>query len=114
MIGALGAGKSSLLNTLAGVEETFATSGAPKGCTKNAHTQGVSYNGKEILLTDTPGLYDLNMPMPVWLAKYGQMEEEQKCVNKVLWVIRCVLRPSEERKMTRDIIRDMFQSDEDF
>ena len=113
-VGGLGQGKSSLLNTLVGDGQAFATSASPLGCTKSANSKGLEWNGKEILLTDTPGLYDLRMPMPVWLAKYGQMEEEQKCVNKVLWVIRGVLRPNDECKLTRDIIRDMFQSDADF
>ena len=46
-------------------------------------------------MTDFPGLYDLKMPLPVWMKKYGEMDREQKQVTKILWVIKTAVRPDE-------------------
>ena len=56
----------------------------------------------------------MKIPLPQWLSKYGQFTAEQKNVSKVLWVIRSVVRPNDSHRLTRDIIREMFDSDEDF
>ena len=95
VLGALGNGKSTVLNALAGIPETFETSKKPKSCTQEAKTVEVSTYTTRLALTDTPGLFDLAMPLPIWLSRYGAMSSAQKKVSKVLWVIRGVERPDD-------------------
>ena len=54
------------------------------------------------------------MPLPVWLSKYGQIPNDKKLVSRLLWVIKSVMRPDDSHRLTRDIIREMFASDDDF
>ena len=72
------------------------------------------WKNKDVILTDTPGLFDLKMPLPIWMSHYGQMTQDQKKVNKLLWVIRPTVRPNEEHRLQRDIIMDMFDNVQDF
>ena len=74
VIGGLGQGKSTFMNRLAGVAdsaEIFVSSNKPKSCTQEAHTEEISYKGSTVTLTDTPGLFDMNMKFPIWLARYA-------------------------------------------
>ena len=116
VIGTLGNGKSTVLNTLIGGNqgETFETSKKPRGCTQEASSAQTQWENYNITLTDTPGLFDLKMPLPMWLAKYGSMPNNQKSITKILWVIRSCVRPDEQHRLTRDIIEDMFENPADF
>ena len=95
VIGILGIGKSTLLNTLMGDEAAFKAGRSVKGVTSEAMTQETEHAGRTISLTDVPGLFDLRYPLPVWLNNYGRFEHDQKTITKVLWVIRSVVRPTD-------------------
>ena len=81
VVGGLGVGKSTLLNKLIGVEpgpenEKFVTSRKPRACTQVAKTESFSYDGGDVAVTDLPGLYDMRLPLPVWLVGYGLLTKE--------------------------------------
>ena len=122
MIGAIGNGKSTVLNAIAGVPEMFETNRLlsmlpqadgkkPPGCTQEAETENASSYNTRLALTDTPGLFDPHKPLPIWLSQYGAMTSAQKKITKVLWVIQSVDQPNDQHRIARDIIRDMFNSD---
>ena len=66
------------------------------------------WGNETIDLTDTPGLFDLKMPLPIWISKYNTMPPAQKKVTKVLWVMRGSVRPSDENRLARDILVSLF------
>ena len=61
-----------------------------------------------------PGLYELGLPLPIWLARYAQMSDEEKRVTKIIWVIVGFHHVNNSDRLTRDIIRGMFETEEDF
>ena len=69
-----------------------------------------NWNNRPIDLTDTPGLFDLRMPLPIWISKYATMPAEQKNVTKVLWVMRGAVRPSDQNRLERDILLSMYDN----
>ena len=74
VIGGLGVGKSTLLNGMIGdAENSFVTSNKPRGCTQEASSKQFMWNDSQITVIDTPGLFDLRMPLPIWLSRYNKM-----------------------------------------
>ena len=56
-IGIVGAGKSTLRNTLAG-KDVFAAAGGVMGCTHKVQKKVIKFQNRTIALVDTPGLLD--------------------------------------------------------
>ena len=63
-MGTLGVGKSTVLNRILGSEK-FECSDRPTGVTQDF----TAYETADFTILDTPGLNDMEMPLPTWAAK---------------------------------------------
>ena len=69
MLGALGVGKSTLMNRIAGVDQ-FETSDGVEGCTLWPSSYTFNKDGADITVIDTPGTNDPDMDIATWIASF--------------------------------------------
>lgn len=82
VLGTLGIGKSTLLNTLGG---SFVTSDDVEGCTQEFMINNEVPNFD---LVDAPGLNDMDMPLNEWGARLNTSALKGKPVNLCLLVFK--------------------------
>jgi small GTP-binding protein len=79
-MGTLGIGKSSLMNWIAD-KECFKVSDQAEGCTQEWNEVTFEEDGNEIILVDTPGTNDPNIPHLQWvniIQSYAAKNKDRK------------------------------------
>ena len=90
VIGTLGTGKSTFLNTCTG-KQNFLTSAEPEGCTHNYSM--IDLIDKQLQFIDSPGLHDPKMPIGTWIEELKEDGMKNRKINLCLIVLMQKVRP---------------------
>ena len=72
VVGKTGAGKSSTINTIAG-EKLFKSAASPSSVTLKVDSANIQVEGRSLLIVDTPGIFDTNVPMNETLKELAKV-----------------------------------------
>jgi predicted GTPase len=109
-MGEIGQGKSTTLNALGA---TLKAGKSIDSLTQNfdlAPSNNPTLKKKNVYLMDSPGLADMDLPLPEWLARYNQKMGEDKfevslCVLLITWRAR----PSTNERYTMAVLAEAFE-----
>lgn len=108
VVGKTGNGKSAACNSIARRQQLFKQTASTTSTTKKCQFETISFNGRSLLVVDTPGLYDTELKQEDTLKEIGKVMAITSPGFHAFVIVVSVGRFTAEEKDTVDLLAEKF------